>query len=60
MEQETTYLDFEKIIADVESKIDGLKRLTDSEDINIADEVANLENKLQKQNLMNRLKFMFV
>jgi len=49
MEQETTYLDFEKIIAEVESKIHGLKRLTDSEDINIADEVANLETKLQKQ-----------
>ncbi|OPZ78154.1 MAG: Acetyl-coenzyme A carboxylase carboxyl transferase subunit alpha [Alphaproteobacteria bacterium ADurb.Bin438] len=49
MEQENTYLDFEKNIAELESKIHGLKHLTDGHDINIAEEITNLENKLHKQ-----------
>ncbi len=42
-------LDFEKNIVEVEEKIDALRHLTDSSELNIADEVKRLEDKLQKQ-----------
>ena len=45
-----TYLEFEKPIAELESKIKELKHLADSEadGLNIADEVARLQDKVQK------------
>ncbi len=41
-----TYLDFEKPIAALESRIRDMKNLESGEDINIADETARLEGKL--------------
>ncbi len=43
----TKFLDFEKPIADLESKIEELRHLS-SKDLNIADEVAHLQNKADK------------
>ena len=43
-----TYLDFEKPIAALESRIRDMKKLESGEDINIADETARLEGKLDK------------
>jgi len=43
-----TYLDFEKPISDLESKIEELRHLSGDDDINIADEVAKLQAKADK------------
>ncbi|MCA3245298.1 MAG: acetyl-CoA carboxylase carboxyltransferase subunit alpha [Tagaea sp.] len=45
----THYLDFEKPIAELEGKIEELKRLTGDANFNIADEVAKLQSKVDKQ-----------
>jgi acetyl-CoA carboxylase carboxyl transferase subunit alpha len=45
----TTYLDFEKPIAELESKISELRHLPNSGDVDIADEVTRLQDKVQKQ-----------
>lgn len=42
------YLDFEKPIADLEGKISELRNLSDTDGINIANEVAKLELRLKK------------
>lgn len=42
------YLDFEKPIAELENKIEELRRLTTTSQVNIADEVARLQTKLEK------------
>jgi len=42
------FLDFERPIADLESKIDELRHLPGAEDINIADEVAKLQAKAER------------
>jgi acetyl-CoA carboxylase carboxyl transferase subunit alpha len=44
-----TYLDFEKPIAELESKIAELRHLPNSGDVDIADEVMRLQDKVQKQ-----------
>src|SRR3954463_1989051 len=44
----TTYLDFEKPIAELESKIAELRHLPNSGDVDIADEVMRLQDKMQK------------
>jgi acetyl-CoA carboxylase carboxyl transferase subunit alpha len=44
----TTYLDFEKPIAELESKIAELRHLPNSADVDIADEVMRLQDKVQK------------
>ena len=41
-------LDFEKPIAELEGKIEELRRLTDSGDVNVADEVGRLQTKVDK------------
>ena len=43
-----TYLDFEKPIAELEGKIEELRHLTDAGDINIAEEVAKLQQKADR------------
>lgn len=43
------YLDFEKPIADLESKIEELRHLSSEGEVNIADEVGKLQAKVQKQ-----------
>ena len=43
------YLDFEKPVAELESKIDELRRMESPGEINIADEVARLSDKAEKQ-----------
>src|SRR5258708_35523256 len=45
----TTYLDFEKPIAELESKIAELRHLPNSADVDIAEEVMRLQDKVQKQ-----------
>ena len=45
----TTYLDFEKPIAELESKISELRHLPNSGDVDIAEEVSRLQDKVQKQ-----------
>src|SRR6201995_847146 len=45
----TTYLDFEKPIAELESKIAELRHLPNSGDVDIAEEVMRLQDKAQKQ-----------
>ena len=45
----TTYLDFEKPIAELESKIAELRHLPNSGDVDIAEEVMRLQDKVQKQ-----------
>ena len=42
-------LDFERPVVELESKIHELRRLSDSEDFNIADEVTKLQGKIDKQ-----------
>jgi len=42
------YLDFEKPIAELEGKIEELRRLSDPEGINIAEEVARLSEKVER------------
>ncbi len=44
----THYLEFEKPIAELEGKIEELKRLTGDANLNIADEVAKLQAKVDK------------
>ena len=44
----TTYLDFEKPIAELESKIAELRHLPNSGEVDIADEVMRLQDKVQK------------
>ena len=44
----TTYLDFEKPIAELESKIAELRHLPNSGDVDIAEEVMRLQDKVQK------------
>ena len=43
------FLDFEKPIAELEGKIEELRRMSDGESINIADEIARLNDKADKQ-----------
>jgi acetyl-CoA carboxylase carboxyl transferase subunit alpha len=43
------YLDFEKPVAELESKIEELRRMTSPGEINIADEVARMTDKADKQ-----------
>lgn len=45
----TTYLEFEKPIAELESKISELRHLPNSGDVDIAEEVMRLQDKVQKQ-----------
>ncbi len=42
------YLDFEKPIADLESKIEELRHLSSEGEVNIADEVAKLQDKVER------------
>ena len=43
-----TYLDFEKPIAELEGKIEELRHLAGEGDLNIADEVAKLQDKTER------------
>ena len=43
-----TFLDFEKPIAELEGKIEELRHLSDGGDLNIADEVAHLQTKVER------------
>ena len=43
------FLDFEKPIAELESKIDELRRMSEPEGINIAEEVARMSEKADRQ-----------
>ncbi len=43
------FLDFEKPVAELEDKIDELRRISETDGINIADEVARLTDKADKQ-----------
>ena len=43
-----SYLDFEKPIAELEGKIEELRHLTNSSEINIAEEVSKLQGKIDK------------
>ena len=43
-----SYLDFEKPIAELEGKIEELRHLTGSAEINIAEEVSKLQGKIDK------------
>ena len=45
----TFVLDFEKNIVEIEAKIEGLKLLAKDQDVDIAQEVSRLEQKLEKQ-----------
>ena len=45
----TTYLDFETPIRELESKIAELRHLPNSGDVDIAEEVMRLQEKVQKQ-----------
>jgi acetyl-CoA carboxylase carboxyl transferase subunit alpha len=42
-------LDFEKPVADLEAKIDELRHISDGGRVNIADEIGNLQEKVDKQ-----------
>ncbi len=42
------YLDFEKPVAELEGKIEELRHLTDSDEVNIAEEVGKLQGKADK------------
>ncbi|MBJ7418307.1 MAG: acetyl-CoA carboxylase carboxyl transferase subunit alpha, partial [Niveispirillum sp.] len=42
------FLEFEKPIAELESKIEELRHLADGGDLNIADEVKKLQDKVDK------------
>ncbi|MCZ6605128.1 MAG: acetyl-CoA carboxylase carboxyltransferase subunit alpha [Alphaproteobacteria bacterium] len=44
-----SFLDFEKPIAELEGKIDELRRLSDTGEMNIAEEVAKLQAKVDRQ-----------
>ena len=43
------FLDFEKPIAELESKIDELRQMSDPDGLNIAEEVARLTDKADRQ-----------
>ena len=43
------FLDFEKPIAELEAKIDELRKMSEAEDLNIAEEVAKLTEKADRQ-----------
>src|SRR5271167_1009367 len=43
------FLDFEKPIAELESKIEELRKLSEADGINIADEVAKMTEKADRQ-----------
>ena len=43
------FLDFEKPLAELEGQIEELRRLSDNGDLNIADEVGKLEEKVDRQ-----------
>jgi acetyl-CoA carboxylase carboxyl transferase subunit alpha len=43
------FLDFEKPIAELESKIDELRKMSEAEDLNIAEDVAKLTEKADRQ-----------
>jgi acetyl-CoA carboxylase carboxyl transferase subunit alpha len=43
------FLDFEKPIAELEGKIDELRRLSDTGEMNIAEEIAKLQTKVDRQ-----------
>ncbi|WP_413206560.1 acetyl-CoA carboxylase carboxyltransferase subunit alpha [Rhodospirillum sp. A1_3_36] len=43
------FLDFEKPIAELEGKIEELRHLSDADEINIAEEVGRLQQKVEKQ-----------
>src|SRR3546814_5417370 len=43
-----TFLEFEKPIAELEGKIKELRHLSDAGDINIADEVARMQSKVDR------------
>ncbi len=43
------FLDFEKPIAELEGKIEELRHLSDTGDLNIADEVSKLQTKVERQ-----------
>lgn len=45
----TLVLDFEKNIVEIEAKIESLKLLAKDQDVDIAQEVNRLEQKLEKQ-----------
>lgn len=45
----SVFLDFEKSIAELEGKIEELKNLASAGDLNIVDEIARLQSKLEKQ-----------
>lgn len=45
----SVFLDFEKSIAELEGKIEELRHLSSSQDINIAEEIEKLQGKLEKQ-----------
>src|SRR5271168_5042041 len=42
-------LEFEKSVAELEAKIDELRHIADGERVNIADEIARLQEKADKQ-----------
>lgn len=48
MDQEQ-YLDFEKPIAELDSKIEGLRHLSSADGVSIAEEISRLQSKLDKQ-----------
>ena len=48
-----TFLDFEKPIAELEGKIEELRHISDDGEINIAEEVAKLQTKVEVVRLMN-------
>lgn len=43
------FLDFEKPVAELENKIDELRQMTPSEEVNISDEISRLSAKAEKQ-----------
>ena len=43
-----TFLDFEKPIAEIEGKIEELRHLTEAGELNIADEVSKLQEKVNR------------
>ena len=49
MEERPEYLDFEKPIAELESKIEAMRRLSESEGLEIAREVGKLEKRLDAE-----------
>ncbi len=43
------YLDFEKPVLEMESKIEGIRKLKDADGLSVSDEVMSLEKKINKQ-----------